>query len=78
MTCRPSEPPLGSGPPIERSGAGGRSSVVIASVAMRRNSSNDITGISMWPCSMIVGVPSWTWTAMTSRGAVLPMNPTNE
>ena len=38
--------------------SGSRSGVVIASWAIRRNSSNDITGISSWPSLAIVGVPS--------------------
>ena len=31
---------------------------MIASVAIRRNSSNDMTGISSWPTRTTVGVPS--------------------
>ena len=57
-----------------------RSGVVIASVAMRRNSSNDMTGISNWPTRATDGVPSSMRTATTRSGVSLSraMYPTNE
>ena len=48
--------------------SGTRSGVVIASWAIRRNSSNDITGISRWPSRTTVGVPSSIRTATTRSG----------
>ena len=37
-------------------------------VAIRRKSSNDITGISRWPTRATVGVPSSIWIATTRSG----------
>ena len=45
-----------------------RSGVVIASVAIRRKSSNDMTGISRWPTRATVGVPSSIRIATTRSG----------
>ena len=57
-----------------------RSGVVIASVAIRRKSSNDMTGISSWPTRATVGVPSSIRIATTRSGVPVsrPMYPTNE
>ena len=56
----------------ERTGSGGRSAtrsgVVIASVAMRRKSSNDITGISNRPTLTTVGLASSMRIATTRSG----------
>ena len=52
----------------QRRDGSSRSGVVIASVATRRNSSNDMTGISRRPTLMTVGVPSSIWTATTRSG----------
>ena len=46
----------------------------MASVAIRRNSSNDMTGISRWPTLMTVGVPSSIWMA-TMRSGLLVSRP---
>ncbi len=53
---------------------------MIASVAMRRNNSNDITGISSRPTRAMFGVPSSMRTATTRSGTSFsrPMYPTNE
>ena len=48
---------------------GGRSRVVMASVAIRRNSSNDSTAFSMSPGTLTIGLPSPMRTATTSSGA---------
>ena len=45
-----------------------RSGALIASVATRRNSSNDMTGSSSWPPARTVGVPSSMRTAITRSG----------
>ncbi len=50
------------------SSSGIRNGVLIASCAIRRNSSNDMTGISRWPRRMTVGVPSSIRTATTRSG----------
>ena len=64
----------GRASPVRRPGraaagrSGSRSGVVMASVAIRRNSSNDITGISRWPTRTTVGVPSSIRIATTRSG----------
>ncbi len=50
----------------------------MASVAIRRNSSNDSTAFSMSPGTFTIGLPWSTWTATTSSGAFRPTNPMNE
>ena len=59
--------PAVSGPGGARR-SGSRPGRVIASVAIRRNSSNDMTGISSWPTRAIVGVPSLIFTETTRSG----------
>ena len=51
----------------------GRSSVFIASVAIRRKSSYHSTARGRSPCRMTSGLPSWISTAMTRSGAFRPM-----
>ena len=48
--------------------SGRRPVTATASVAMRRKSSNDITGISSWPTRRTLGWPSLMRTAMTRSG----------
>ena len=53
---------------------------MIASVAIRRKSSNDMTGISSWPTRATVGVPSSIRIGddQVRHTCCRPMNPTNE